>query len=132
LARELELGDAVRWLGWTDDVRDVLAEATAFTLSSRSEGTSISLLEAMSLEVCPVVTAVGGNPAVLGGELAHRLVPSGDVAGLANAYRSVLANDGERRRDAVQARRRVEAEFSLAAMVRAYAKIYVGGAGAAQ
>lgn len=127
LAQELRLGDAVRWLGWTDDVRDLLADAAAFTLSSRSEGTSMSLLEAMSLGVCPVVTNVGGNPAVLGSVLAHRLVPSGDVAGLADAYRRVLEREGERREDAAQARRRVEEAFSLGAMVRAYASIYLGG-----
>lgn len=126
IARELALGDAVRWLGWSDDVRDLLAEAAVFTLSSRSEGTSMSLLEAMSCGVCPVVTDVGGNAAVLGAALKHRLVPSGDAASLAAGYRRAIENAEERRRDAQEARRRVEEAYSLEAMVRAYGAIYEG------
>jgi glycosyltransferase involved in cell wall biosynthesis len=128
IAGELRLGDAVKWLGWSDDVRDLLSEAAVFTLSSRSEGTSMSLLEAMSCGVCPVVTDVGGNAAVLGPRLAHRLVPSGDAGALAAGYRRALEQVDERRRDGSEARRRVENAFSLDAMVSAYMRLYTGAA----
>src|SRR5207248_6618022 len=122
------LQGAVRLLGWHDQVERLLAAFDVFTLSSRSEGTSVSLLEAMSAGVCPVVTDVGGNRAVLGADLRHRLVPEGDARALAAAWEAALADGQGRRVDGAAARRRVEQRFSLDAMVRAYERLYVGEA----
>ena len=125
-ANELGLAGRVHFLGWRDDVHDLLSAFTLFTMSSRSEGTSVSLLEAMSSGLCPVVTRVGGNEAVLGAGLGHRLVDSGRPTALARAWRDALDNPERRRADAVAARRRVEAAFGLGAMVRSYEALYRG------
>jgi len=122
------LQGAVRLFGWRDDVERLLTAFDVFTLASRSEGTSVSLLEAMSAGICPVVTDVGGNRAVLGAELRHRLVPAGDARALAAAWEAALADGQGRRVDGAAARRRVEQRFSLDAMVRAYERLYVGEA----
>ena len=105
---------------------DLLAAFDVFTMASRSEGTSVSLLEAMSARVCPVVTDVGGNAAVLGNELCHRLVPREDALALARALSDALMHPGARRHDAVRARARVERQFSLGGMVRRYEDLYAG------
>jgi len=130
LVEARQLRDAVRFLGWRDDIERLLAGFDVFSLASRSEGTSVSLLEAMSAGACPVVTDVGGNRAVLGPELGHRLVPPGDAQALAAAWMAALRDGGgERRRaDALAARRRVQERFSLDAMVRAYERLYLGDA----
>jgi len=75
-ARQAGIADGVRFLGWRDDILSLHRAFDLFTMSSRSEGTSVSLLEAMSGGLCPVVTRVGGNPATLGAALDHRLVPA--------------------------------------------------------
>lgn len=124
LTRALCLGDRVRWLGWRDDVEALHAAFTLFTMSSRSEGTSVSLLEAMSAGLCPVVTAVGGNAEVLGPDLAHRLVPPENPGALAAAWRDALTSPIRRQDDAQAARCRVEACFGLDAMVRCYERLY--------
>jgi len=121
------LRDAIRFLGWRDDVHDLHATFTLFTLSSRSEGTSVSLLEAMSAGLCPVVTNVGGNADVLGKELRHRLVPSEDPTALAGAWKHALQDGVRRDVDAQTARQRVEIDFSLDAMVRSYERLYTAG-----
>lgn len=113
--------------GWRDDIHDLHAAFTLFTMSSRSEGTSVSLLEAMSAGLCPVVTRVGGNAAVLGPELNHRMVDSESPAQLAEAWRMALADRPALARDGAAARRRVELEFSLGRMVRRYEELYAGG-----
>ena len=123
-AADAELGDAIRFLGWRSDIQKCLSAYTLFTMSSHSEGTSISLLEAMSTALCPVVTRVGGNPAVLGAPLAHRLVEPNDPAALAVAWADALRHDERRRADAYAARQRVTDEFGLDAMVRAYEALY--------
>lgn len=125
LARELGIAGAVRFAGWRNDVEAVHAAADLFTLTSTSEGTSIALLEGMSAGICPVVTDVGGNAAVLGPRLAHRLVPSGDPEAIASGWTEALADDGRRRLDAETARARVVESFSIAATVRRYEEIYL-------
>lgn len=126
LIGQLGLERQVALVGWRGDVESLLAAFAVFTLASRSEGTSISLLEAMSSGVCPVVTAVGGTPAVLGLALQHRLVPAEDPDALAAAWRGALQRPEERTRDAAAARRRVEQGYSLRRMVDAYERLYRG------
>jgi glycosyltransferase involved in cell wall biosynthesis len=128
LAGELGLSDAVRLAGWRNDVEAVHAAAALFTLTSSSEGTSIALLEAMSAGICPVVTNVGGNAAVLGPDLAHRLVPAGDPDAVAARWAEALRDHDRRRHDAAAARARVVERFSIAATVRQYEEIYAATA----
>ena len=126
LGRNLNLGNGLHLCGWRDDISDLHADFTLFAMSSRSEGTSVSLLEAMSAGLCPVVTDVGGNAAVLGPGLEHRLVPPLDPDALARAWMAALSDDEARRRDAAAARRRVQDCYGLEAMVRGYERIYSG------
>src|SRR5262249_2001711 len=107
MAERAGCSSGIRLLGWRDDVAELHAMFTLFTLASRSEGTSISLLEAMSAGLCPVVTDVGGNAAVLGPDLAHRLVRPNDPDSLAAAWRAALQEPATRCRDAEAARQRV-------------------------
>ncbi|HEX5436693.1 MAG TPA: glycosyltransferase [Gemmatimonadaceae bacterium] len=127
LARERGVADAVHFLGWRDDIHELHSAFALFTMSSRSEGTSVSLLEAMSAGLCPIVTDVGGNAAVLGDALRHRLVPAERPEALAAAWSAALEQPAARCEDALRARARVEQAFGLEAMVRAYEALYAGG-----
>lgn len=124
LATELGIASRVRFLGWRNDADRLYGAFDLFTLTSLSEGTSISLLEAMSSGVCPVATDVGGNRAVLGPGLESQVVPSDDVAALAAAWSRQLADPGLRASLGAQARLRVQSEFSLARMVEAHIMLY--------
>lgn len=124
LAHRRGIAGRVRFLGWRDDIAGILPTLSLFTMSSRSEGTSVSLLEAMAAGLCPVVTDVGGNAAVLGEPLRHRLVPPLDPAGLAAAWMAALADPPALRADAAMARERVRTAWSVDAMVRRYEEIY--------
>lgn len=114
----------VIFLGWQPDAARVYHALDLFTISSISEGTSISLLEAMSSAVCPVVTAVGGNAEVLGPDLQDLLVPSEDDAALATAWRRQLADPAGCAAIGRSARDRVQEWFSLDRVVRQHAALY--------
>lgn len=129
LAETLGVRRAVYLLGWRDDIHDLHSAFTIFTMSSRSEGTSVSLLEAMSAGLCPVVTDVGGNAAVVGERLRHRLVPAEDPNELAAAWERALADSEEREADGAAARARVTQSFGVDAMVQQYERLYDGAAG---
>jgi glycosyltransferase involved in cell wall biosynthesis len=130
LAAELGIGDAIQFLGWRTDAEALYPLFDLFTLPSLSEGTSISLLEAMSCAVCPVVTDVGGNRDVLGQQLASLLVPSDDDQALAASWARMLGDDDARRAAGQVARARVQANFSLDKMVRQHADLYRRSVGA--
>lgn len=114
----------VEFLGWRTDTAAILRDVTLFVLTSRSEGTSIALLEAMSAGLCVVVTDVGGNRAVLGPELGHRLAPAGSPGAIAALWHAAIHDAEARHRDGAAARRRVHAAFTLDRTVKEYAAVY--------
>jgi glycosyltransferase involved in cell wall biosynthesis len=123
-AAALGVSDAVHFMGWRSDIERISRAFTVFSMSSHSEGTSVSLLEAMSAGLCPVVTDVGGNAVVLGPALEHRLVPPSNPDALAVALSHALGDREARERDASIARARVLAGFDLDSMVRQYEALY--------
>jgi glycosyltransferase involved in cell wall biosynthesis len=126
-AARLGIADGIRLLGWRDDVHDLHAAFDLFTLASRSEGMSISLLEAMSAGLCPAVTDVGGNAEVLGPELRHLLARREDPASLAERWEQLLADPGRRAAAARTAQERARDQFDVSLMVARYEELYRGG-----
>jgi glycosyltransferase involved in cell wall biosynthesis len=78
----------------------------------------------MSSGVCPVVTDVGGNRAVLGPDLAHRLLPPSAPEQLAESWRDALRDAPRRISDGAKARARVVERHGVASMVAAYERLY--------
>jgi len=124
LAAARGVGSEVHFLGWTDAIHDLHSAFAIFAMSSRSEGTSVSLLEAMSAGLCPIVTDVGGTAKVLGRGLRHRLVPAENPDALAAAWLDALTCPARREGDAASARARVVESFGLAPMLRRYEELY--------
>jgi glycosyltransferase involved in cell wall biosynthesis len=116
LARELGIADAVHFLGMATDTAAVYRELDVFVLSSRSEGTSISLLEAMASGVPAVATAVGGNVDMLAHGERGMLVPSADPDALGAALWDALHDRARALRVAERARDHVVRELSIEAM----------------
>jgi len=123
--QHLNLERDVHLLGWRDDIDSLHAAFDLFTMSSRSEGTSMSLLHAMNAQLCPVVTAVGGNEAVLGPKLAHRLVEPDNPRALARAWLDALEHPRQRQADAGVARQQVCDRFGIVRTVRQYEDLYL-------
>jgi glycosyltransferase involved in cell wall biosynthesis len=123
-ATDLGLSGAVRFLGWRTDIAVLLALFDLFLLTSDSEGTSISLLEAMGAGRAVLATAVGGTPDVLGPERAGQLVTRRDVPGLVSSIRAMLHDPARRQLIGAAGRARVLAEYSVDAMVARYDTLY--------
>ena len=79
----------------------------------------MALLEAMGAGVPCVATAVGGIPDLLSAGCGLT-VPPGDRAALASAMRLLATDAGLRASQALAARARVEASYSLEAVVSRY------------
>jgi glycosyltransferase involved in cell wall biosynthesis len=125
LAKSLGLGpDRVRFLGFRNDVADLLGAADFFVLPSRGEGFPISVLEAMSHRLPVVVTPVGGNPELVGDGVHGFVVPVDDAPALAAAVEKIAADEALRRRLGEAGRARVAGEFSFDRTTDQYEAIY--------
>jgi glycosyltransferase involved in cell wall biosynthesis len=114
----------IRFLGETRAIAPLYREFDLFVLSSRAEGTSLSVLEAMASGVCVVATAVGGTPALLREGAVGRLVAPGDAGALAAAMADLLHDHRQRGELADAGRRAVVDRYSLETMVRGYEREY--------
>jgi glycosyltransferase involved in cell wall biosynthesis len=95
-ARDRGLAGWVRFTGWRRDVHRIYADADIVALTSRSEGTPVSILEAMAAGRPVVATRVGGIPDLVEHERTGLLVPPGDEGALAEALERLLLRPEER------------------------------------
>jgi len=121
--KELELGDRVSFHGEVSSASRLFPAFDLFVLSSRTEGTPITLLEAMHANVPVVATSVGGVPDVVSTEEAL-LVPANDPAALAFAIREAHDHPADAAARAARAGRRLAKDFAAAPWIEAYDKIY--------
>jgi glycosyltransferase involved in cell wall biosynthesis len=121
---KLRLNDQVIFLGYRQDIPDLLACCDVFVLSSLYEGFPLSILEAMAAGKAVVATSVGGIPeAVLDGETGI-LVPPGDSLALARAIQEILSDPSLSQKMGAAGKARVKQEFSSITMVKRIAQIY--------
>jgi glycosyltransferase involved in cell wall biosynthesis len=124
LAHHTGARDRVAFLGFRSDVAALLAAADLFALSSRTEGLSIAVLEAMAAGLPVVATAVGGTPDLVVPERTGLLVPPGDPVALGAAISRLLDDRARCTAFGAAGRERVLARFSLNAMARNYLEVY--------
>ena len=106
------------------DVGDLLRSMDVFTLSSFSEGLSLTLLEAEAIGLPVVATDVGGNPEVVQHEQTGLLVPSDAAAPLAAALARLLQDPSERSRMGANGRAFYLEHYTLGAMLSGYTRLY--------
>jgi glycosyltransferase involved in cell wall biosynthesis len=90
------LAGRVVFTGRLDDLSPALRASNVFVFPSLFEGLGISLVEAAACGLPSVGSRTGGIVDVLGDGRAGVLVPPGDVAALAAALRSLLADPARR------------------------------------
>ncbi len=83
----------VEWLGWRDDIPQLLAWSDIVILPSRSEGVPRSLSEAMAAGRPVIATAVGGIPNLITEGETGFLIPNGDADALADRIMRLAADN---------------------------------------
>ncbi len=123
-ASRLGVIDHVQFVGRVEDTSEFLRGADLFVLPSVAEGMSNSLLEAMATALPCLASAIGGNTDLLGTGDAGILLPADRPEAWSEAIIRVLT-DGDLARSLGQAaRRRVDADFSIEAVVDRYQVLY--------
>jgi glycosyltransferase involved in cell wall biosynthesis len=128
LAKSLGILESVSFWGVRHDVAEILQAIDVFSLTSVSEASSLTLLEAMASECPVVITDVGGNGEHVTHGVEGWLVPRHDHEKLAAQLQQLLEQPELRKKMAFGARQRVEKEFSLEQTVERYRSLYVSAA----
>ncbi|MCI0706155.1 MAG: N-acetyl-alpha-D-glucosaminyl L-malate synthase BshA [Ignavibacteriae bacterium] len=106
LARELGIGENVKFLGKQTEVVNILSGADLFLLPSQSESFGLSALEAMACEVPVVSSSVGGLPElVVHGETGF-IAELGDIGRMAKYAIDLLSTPAKHQEFAKASRKR--------------------------
>jgi len=123
LADELTIAGAVTFFGETSDVPAQLATTHIFCLSSDSEGTPVSVIEALAAGRPVVATDVGGLAALVP-ETAGALAVAGDAQALADALLRVYAGATTYAAYCAGARGAPAGSLDAQSMLASYQQIY--------
>jgi glycosyltransferase involved in cell wall biosynthesis len=124
LARALSIESEVHFLGFRKDVAAVLRGCDLYVQSSRMEGVSLTVIEAMAAGLPVVATRVGGNPEVVQDGITGMLVPAAEPAALAAAIVAIAGDRQTAKRMGEAGRQRAYDIFSLDVMADAYLHLY--------
>jgi len=118
------LAGRILFTGYIEHPASYLAAMDAFLLSSYTEGTSMTLLEAMSLGIPTVATRVGGNPEIVSHGETGLLAQSDDEAGFAGAMVRIFKDPGLREKLSRNSQARFKERFTVSHMAEQYLNLY--------
>lgn len=121
--QELKLKGVVIFAGARNDIPDLLAKSDLWVMSSKWEGLSIALLEALASGIPVIATNVGSNGEVLRNGYNGSLVPSKNPQALADEILRVITNNDLRTKYSINAIKTVE-EFGIQKCAAKYNSLY--------
>ncbi|MFP3978293.1 glycosyltransferase [Marinobacter sp. KMM 10035] len=124
LTESLHIANRTLFTGFIKAPVHHLAAMDVFLLSSHTEGTSMTLLEAMSLGVPAVATRVGGNPEIIEDSVTGILTEPNEVASFSGAIARMSQNRIGREKLAEAGMLRFREKFSGPVMVKKYSSSY--------
>lgn len=125
-AAECGVADRVTLAGSVPDVTPWLDAADLLVATSREEGLSLSILEAMARGLPVVASDVPGNRELVGDDECGRLFLPGDPGAAALAVLAALGDAPESERRAERARSRVAVHQDAEGVSRRHREIYAG------
>ncbi|WP_372972230.1 glycosyltransferase [Marinobacter sp.] len=123
-AKELAIDERTIFVGFIDQPALYLAAMDLFLLTSNTEGTSMTLLEAMSLGIPSVVTDVGGNPEIIEQGKTGLVTPIADVDSFARSIEQLIKQPELMTHQGERAQQVFFERFSVASMVENYRRLY--------
>lgn len=123
LSADLNLTDAIHFLGTRHDIPRILQASDVFVLTSDNEAAPVSILEAMSTSLPVVATKVGSVPEIVRPGVMGLLAEPRDVNVLATHLTSLLTDSHMAECMGQAGRAHVLAHGSLGGMVRGYERL---------
>jgi glycosyltransferase involved in cell wall biosynthesis len=124
LIEECQLSKRIQLLGFCDEVFSVLADAAVFVLPSLHESSPNALIEAMSVGLPCVASAVGGVKELIDDGEDGLLVPPADAEALSEAIYRLLTDCELASRLGKNAQRKIQQMFNSNASIQQLEAIY--------
>lgn len=125
LVEELGIAERVTFLGWRDDIPQLLSCLDVLVHASlEPEPFGRVLIEGMAAGKPVIATNAGACPEIVEDGVSGLLVPPGDVEALAQAITRLLTDPDLGRTMGIVGRHQVETRFSLAEHVRQIEQLY--------
>ncbi|MBX2857599.1 MAG: glycosyltransferase family 4 protein [Cellvibrionaceae bacterium] len=123
-AAQLGIAEHTIFTGFQPQPKHYLAIMDVFLLPSFSEGTSMTLLEAMSFSKPSIATAVGGTPEILTHGESGLLIDNDDQPGLVQSMLELAGDPKRCNALGAGARQAYETRFTIANMVDEFQQLY--------
>lgn len=114
----------LHFLGWREDIPQILRASDVFVLPSLREAFGLVVVEAMASEVAVVATDNGGTKDIIEDGKSGYLVPPANSERIEKAIRALLSNPNQKRDIEKAALERVQKHFSAEAMAKKTAEVY--------
>ena len=124
LGEELGIVEKCMFVGFRDDIRDILFSLDVFVLPSIVEGHPIAILEAMAMAKSIVASDIDGIREQIESGKTGVLVPPGDPQALGEAITQMLKDRKRARELGMEARKQAEEVFDLRRQVALYEQVY--------
>ena len=119
------LNQHIRFLGYRNDVPELLSVMDILTIPSLQESFGMAALEAMAMKVPVIATMVGGLPEIVDEGKTGMLIPPADVDALYKALKYLIQNRALRKRMGEAGREKVRERFSAITNVRKTERVYL-------
>lgn len=123
-AKNLDIANRILFLGFREDVRELLKIMDVFVLPSLSEAMPLSLIEAMACGLPTIASNVGGISEVIDDRLTGFLITPADPDVLADRITYLLAYPELAREIGKNAVQKAKTNFDLQTMIDNYGKLY--------
>jgi len=124
LMQRNNLGEAITFAGFREDIPELLAIMNLFVLPSHREGMPQTILEAMAAGKPVVATNIRGCREEVVDGVTGLLVPIGDSAALAEAILKILSDEDLARRMGDNGQKRAEEEFDEKIVLDRQSEVY--------
>ena len=121
---KLKLGKQVKFLGFRQDIAQILAQVQIFALISNWEGLPCTIIEAMRAGLPVVASDVGGVKEIVIDRQTGYVIPRGDVTTLRSKLSYLISNQSARTSMGILARQKYESGLTFEHMYSKTLAIY--------
>ena len=118
------LQDRIKFLGFREDIPEILLSMDGYICASHTEGFSNAILEAMASGLPIIATNVGGNSEIITNEITGLLFKPKDKNGIINTMIKIMENNPLSEKLSKEALKTVNEKYSTKKMVESYIDIY--------
>tara|TARA_B000000441_G_C21748683_1_gene360001 strand:- start:1627 stop:2781 length:1155 start_codon:yes stop_codon:yes gene_type:complete len=118
------LQDRIKFLGFREDIPEILLSMDGYICASHTEGFSNAILEAMASGLPTIATNVGGNSEIIKNKITGLLFKPKDKNEIINTMIEIMENKPLSEKLSKEALKTVNEKYSTKKMVESYIDIY--------